>query len=118
MDRVIIELYDSSTIFQKKNIDIIKHSLSIFEIILNKKGSYFQESYVKSNQTFSIKSLVHSVINLVSEYSGNYELLSCRILFTLSDVPRLQTNFLQESQITVLKVFNDKYRRKTKFNKK
>ena len=67
-----------------------------------------------------MKSLVHYVINLVSEYSGNYELLSCRILFTLSDVPRLQAHFLQESQITVLKVFvfNDEYRRNTELNEK
>ena len=82
--------------FKNKNIDIIKHSLSI-EIILNKKGSYFQESYVQSsNQTFSIKSLVHSEINLVKEYSGNYEWLSmsCRILVTLPDIPRLQAHFL------------------------
>ncbi len=62
--------------------------------------------------------MVISVINLVSESSRNYELLSCRILFTLSDVPRLEAHFFQESQITILKVFNDKYRRKTKLNKK
>ena len=107
--------------FKNKNMDIIKHSLSIFEIILNKKGSYFQESYVQSsNQTFSIKSLVHSVINLVNEYSGNYELLSmsCRILVTLSDIPRLQAHFLQEPQITVLKVFNDNLLKKQKQLKK
>ena len=68
----IIELVPS--FFKNKSIDIIKHSLSIFEIILNKKGSYFQESYVQSsNQAFSKKSLVHSMINLVKEYSGNYE---------------------------------------------
>ena len=103
--------------FKNKNIDVIKHSLSIFEIILNKKSTYFQETYVQSsNQTFSIKSLVHSVINLVNEYSGNYELLSmsCRILVTLSDIPRLQPHFLQEPQITVLKVFNDNLLRKQK----
>ena len=103
--------------FKNKNIDIIKHSLSIFEIILNKKSTYFQETYVQSsNQTFSIKSLVHSVINLVNEYSANYELLSmsCRILVTLSDIPRLQPHFLQEPQITVLKVFNDNLLRKQK----
>ena len=33
--------------FKNKNIDIIKHSLCIIDIILNKKGSYFQESYVQ-----------------------------------------------------------------------
>ena len=96
--------------FKNKKIEIIKYSLSIFEIILNKKSSYFQDIYVQSsNQTFSIKSLVHSVINLVNEFSGNYELLSmsCRILVTLSNVTRLQPYFLQEPQITVLKVFND-----------
>ena len=96
--------------FKNKKIEIIKYSLSIFEIILNKKSSYFQEVYVQSsNQAFSVKSLVHSVINLVNEFSGNYELLSmsCRILVTLSNITRLQTYFLQEPQITVLKVFND-----------
>ena len=96
--------------FKNKKIEIIKYSLSIFEIILNKKSTYFQEIYVQSsNQAFSIKSLVHSVINLVNEFSGNYELLSmsCRILVTLSNVTRLQPYFLQEPQITVLKVFND-----------
>ena len=103
--------------FKNKNIEIIKYSLSIFEIILNKKITYFQETYVQSsNQIFSIKSLVHSVINLVNEYSGNYELLSmsCRILVTLSDIPRLQPHFLQEPQITVLKVFNDNLLKKKK----
>ena len=41
--------------FKNKKIEIIKYSLSIFEIILNKKSSYFQEIYVQSsNQTFSI----------------------------------------------------------------
>ena len=96
--------------FKNKKIEIIKYSLSIFEIILNKKSTYFQDIYVQSsNQAFSIKSLVHSVINLVNEFSGNYELLSmsCRILVTLSNVTRLQPYFLQEPQITVLKVFND-----------
>jgi hypothetical protein len=60
------------------------------------------------------------VINLVNEYSGNYELLSmsCRILVTLSDIPRLQPHFLQEPQITVLKVFNDNLLRKQKQLKK
>ena len=103
--------------FKNKNMEIIKYSLSIFEIILNKKSTYFQETYVQSsNQIFSIKSLVHSVINLVNEYSGNYELLSmsCRILVTLSDIPRLQSHFLQEPQITVLKVFNDGLLKKQK----
>ena len=103
--------------FKNKNIEIIKHSLSIFEIILNKKSSYFQETYVQSSsQIFSIKSLVHSVINLVNEYSGNYELLSmsCRILINLSDIPRLQPHFLQEPQITVLKVFIDNLLKKQK----
>ena len=107
--------------FKNKNIDIIKYSLSIFEIILNKKSIYFQETYVQSsNQIFSIKSLVHSVINLVNEYSGNYELLSmsCRILVTLSDISRLQPHFLQEPQITVLKVFNDNLLKKQKQLKK
>ena len=110
--------------FKYKKIEIIKYSLSIFEIILNKKSTYFQEIYVQSsNQTFSIKSLVHSVINLVNEFSGNYELLSmsCRILVTLSNVPRLQPYFLQEPQITVLKVFNDnllKTQRNLKYEEK
>ena len=96
--------------FKNKNLEIIKYSLSIFELILNKKTAYFQEIYaLSSNQTFSIKSLVHSIINLVNEFSGNYELLSmsCRILVNLSDIPKLQPHFLQEPQITVLKVFND-----------
>ena len=110
--------------FKYKKIEIIKYSLSIFEIILNKKSTYFQEIYVQSsNQTVSIKSLVHSVINLVNEFSGNYELLSmsCRILVTLSNVPRLQPYFLQEPQITVLKVFNDnllKTQRNLKYEEK
>ena len=96
--------------FKNKNLEIIKYSLSIFELILNKKSAYFQETYAQSsNQTFSIKSLVHSIINLVNEFSSNYELLSmsCRILVNLSDIPKLQPHFLQEPQITVLKVFND-----------
>ena len=107
--------------FKNKNMEIIKYSLSIFEIILNKKSTYFQETYAQSsNQIFSIKSLVHSIINLVNEYSGNYELLSmsCRILVTLSDIPRLQSHFLQEPQITVLKVFNDNLLKKQKQLKK
>ena len=110
--------------FKNKKIEIIKYSLSIFEIILNKKSAYFQDIYVQSaNQTFSIKSLVHSVINLVNEFSGNYELLSmsCRILVTLSNVTRLQPYFLQEPQITVLKVFNDnllKTQRNLKYEEK
>ena len=110
--------------FKNKKIEIIKYSLSIFEIILNKKSAYFQEIYVQSsNQAFSIKSLVHSVINLVNEFSGNYELLSmsCRILVTLSNVTRLQPYFLQEPQITVLKVFNDnllKTQRNLKYEEK
>ena len=60
-------------------------------------------------QIVKIKSLVHSVINLVNEYSGNYELLSmsCRILINLSDIPRLQPHFLQEPQITVKKKNED-----------
>ena len=96
--------------FKNKNLDVIKYSLSIFEIIIDKKGIYFQETYAQSsNQTFSIKSLVHSIINLVNEFSGNYELLSMslRILVNLSNIPKLQPHFLQEPQITVLKVFND-----------
>lgn len=103
--------------FKNKNLDIIKYSLSIFEIIIDKKITYFQETYAQSsNQTFSIKSLVHSIINLVNELSGNYELLSmsCRILVTLSDIPKLQPHFLQEPQITVLKVFNDNLLKSTK----
>ena len=72
------------------------------------------------NQTFSIKSLVHSVINLVKEYSWNYELssMSCRILVILLDIPRLQAHFLQEPQITFLKVFNDNLLKKQKQLKK
>ena len=96
--------------FKNKNLEIIKYSLSIFEIIIDKKSTYFQETYAQSsNQTFSIKSLVHSIINLVNEFSNNYDLLSmsCRILVNLSDIPKLQPHFLQEPQITVLKVFND-----------
>ena len=40
--------------------------------------------------------------------------MSCRILVTLSDIPRLQAHFLQEPQITVLKVFNDNLLKKQK----
>ena len=79
-------------IFKNKNLDVIKYSLSIFEIIIDKKGIYFQETYAQSsNQTFSIKSLVHSIINLVNEFSGNYELLSMslRILVNLSNIPKI-----------------------------
>ncbi len=96
--------------FKSKKIEIIKYSLCIFEIILNKKSEYFQQEFISSNnQNFSIKSLVYSVVNLVNDFSGNYELLrmSLRILVNLSSVPQLQYYFLQEPQITVLKVFID-----------
>ena len=46
--------------FKNKRIEIIKYSLSIFEIILNKKSEHFQQEYVSStsnNQNFSIKNL-------------------------------------------------------------
>jgi len=48
-------------------------------------------------------------MNLVNEFSGNFELLrmSCKILVTLSSIVQLQIYFLQEPQITVLKVFID-----------
>ena len=60
------------------------------------------------------------MINLVKEYSGNYEWLSMiwRILVTISDIPRLQAHFLQEPQITFLKVFNDNLLKKQKQLKK
>ena len=96
--------------FKNKRIEIIKYSLCIFEIILNKKIDYFEQEYISSNnQNFSIKSLVFSIMNLVNDFSGNYELLrmSCKILVTLSSIVQLQVYFLQEPQITVLKVFID-----------
>ena len=96
--------------FKNKRIEIIRYSLCIFEIILNKKSEYFQQEYVSANnQNFSIKSLVYSIMNLVNDFSGNYELLrmSCRILVNLSSIVQLQVFFLQEPQITVLKVFID-----------
>jgi len=96
--------------FKNKRIEIIKYSLSIFEIILNKKNEHFQQEYVLSNnQNFSIKNLVYSIMNLVNEFSGNYELLrmSCRILVALSSIIEIQVFFLQEPQITILKVFID-----------
>ena len=108
MVKSIIELVPP--FFKSKRIEIIKYSLCIFEIILNKKIDYFQEEYISSNnQNFSIKSLVCSIMNLVNEFSGNYELLrmSCKILVTLSSIIQLQVYFLQEPQITVLKVFID-----------
>jgi len=51
-----------------------------------------------NNQNFSIKSLVYSIMNLVNEFSGNFELLrmSCKILVTLSSIVQLQIYFLQE----------------------
>ena len=96
--------------FENKRIEIIKYSLSIFEIILNKKSEHFHQEYVSSNnQNFSIKNLVYSIMNLVNEFFGNYELLrmSCRILVTLSSIIDIQVFFLQEPQITILKVFID-----------
>ena len=44
--------------------------------------------------------------------------MSCRILVTLSDIPRLHAHFLQEPQITVLNVFNDNLLKKQKQLKK
>ena len=98
--------------FKNKRIEIIKYSLSIFEIILNKKSEHFQQEYVSStsnNQNFSIKNLVYSIMNLVNEFFGNYDLLrmSCRILVDLSSIIEIQIFFLQEPQITILKVFVD-----------
>ena len=63
------------------------------------------------------------MINLVNEFSENYELLSmiCRILVTLSNVTKLQSYFLQVPQIIVLKVFNDnllKTQRNLKYKEK
>ena len=50
--------------FKNKRIEIIKYSLNIFEIILNKKNEHFQQEYVSSNnQNFSIKNLVYSIMN-------------------------------------------------------
>ena len=108
MVKSVIELVPP--FFKSKRIEIIKYSLCIFEIILNKKIEYFQQEYISSNnQNFSIKSLVYSIMNLVNEFSGNYELLrmSWKILVTLSSIIQLQIYFLQEPQITVLKVFID-----------
>ena len=74
MVKSVIELVPP--FFKSKRIEIIKYSLCIFEIILNKKIEYFQQEYISSNnQNFSIKSLVYSIMNLVNEFSGNYELL-------------------------------------------
>jgi hypothetical protein len=96
--------------FKAKDIDILKYSLSIFEVVLSHKLDYFQENYVKSNdKTFNIKSLVQFVINLINEFFTNYEILSksCNILIQLSDISLLHNFFLQEPQITIIRVFND-----------
>ena len=44
--------------------------------------------------------------------------MSYRILVTIPDIPWLQAHFLQEPQITVLKVFNDNLLKKQKQLKK
>jgi hypothetical protein len=96
--------------FRSKNKSILQFSLSIFEITMNLKKDYFIENYVKANdKMFSIKPLIHHVINIINEFFQFYDIVfkSCKILIKVSDIIQLQIHFLLEPQITILRVFNE-----------
>jgi hypothetical protein len=96
--------------FRSKNKNILQHSLSIFEKAMSMKKEYFIENYVKANdKMFSIKPLIHHIINIINEFFHIYEIVlkSCKILIKVSDIIQLQVHFLLEPQITILRVFNE-----------
>jgi hypothetical protein len=96
--------------FRSKNKNILQHSLSIFERAMSMKKDYFIENYVKANdKMFSIKPLIHHIINIINEFFHIYEIVlkSCKILIKVSDIIQLQVHFLLEPQITILRVFNE-----------